>query len=129
MLTMPNKMIGIDSKPYISAYEELSKKYPMIDTRDIFSSGDFSLYRSDDATEYGKDIRIHLSSKGQTLISSYILSKILPKDWYQAKIRVFLIFVLKTSQPPKKNQILDNPHPHYTHESYHVLNQVYLKRI
>jgi hypothetical protein len=76
MLTMPNSMIGIDSSSYIEAYKELSKEYPMIDTQDIFASKDLSLYRSDDATEYGSSIRIHLSSKGQKLISDRIIQNI-----------------------------------------------------
>ena len=73
VFTMPNPMIGIDSTPYIEAYRELAKDYLVIDTQYLFSSGDLSLYRSDDAIEYGKDIRIHLSKKGEDLISAEIL--------------------------------------------------------
>jgi len=76
MLTMPNSMIGINSNSYIKAYKELSKDYPMIDTEDIFASKDLSLYRADDASEYGDNIRIHLSSKGQKLISDKIIQNI-----------------------------------------------------
>ena len=86
LLTMPHKMVGLDkeSKSVITAYEEFAKEQnlPLLNVaKDLFNSKeDLSLYRDADSVEYGSNVRIHLSSKGQTLISSYILSKILPKD-------------------------------------------------
>ena len=86
LLTMPHKMVGLDkeTKSVIKAYEEFAKEkdIPLLNVaKDLFNGKeDLSLYRDADAVEYGTNIRIHLSSKGQTLISSYILSKILPKD-------------------------------------------------
>ncbi len=77
VLTMPNKMIGIDSTPYIEAYRELSSSYPMIDTEDLFDESDLSLYRSQDAQEYGSNIRIHLSTKGQELLAKRILKNLI----------------------------------------------------
>ncbi len=84
LLTMPHKLIGLDTKTAAikAAYEELATKreIPLISTMDALFSGaeDLSLYRDDDATEYGEDIRIHLSSSGQRLVSDFILQNILP---------------------------------------------------
>ncbi len=84
MLTMPEKLIGLDSKSVAikQAYEEVARErgLPLINTMDILFSGgdDLTLYRADDAQEYGENIRVHLSSKGQRFVSDLILSKILP---------------------------------------------------
>jgi len=84
MLTMPEKLIGYDTKTAAikAAYEEMSaeRNIPLINTIDALFSGedDLSLYRAADAQEYGEGFRIHLSSKGQALVSDLILSKILP---------------------------------------------------
>ncbi len=74
IFTMPNPMIGVESQAYIQAYRSLASRYPMIDTESIFKSADFSLYRATDAQEYGEDIRIHLSKKGEELVAKKILS-------------------------------------------------------
>ncbi len=85
MLTMPNKMIGLDHlvKEYREAYLEFSKErnIPLVDTiSNIFEGGDdFSLYRDMDAQDYGANIRIHLSKKGQDKVADLILSYILPE--------------------------------------------------
>ncbi len=76
LLTMPNLMIGEDSSIYVDVYRELSSRYPMIDTYDLFSSYDLSLYRQADSQRYGDGIYIHLSQKGQKLLSQRILSKL-----------------------------------------------------
>ena len=84
MLTMPERLVGMDTKTseIKAAYEEiaLEKDLPLINTIDDLFSGDvdLSLYRAEDAQEYGSSIRIHLSSKGQALVSDLILGKILP---------------------------------------------------
>ncbi len=75
MLTIPNPMIGIDSTPYLNAYQKLSKEYPTVDTRDIFRSGDKMLYRSEDPQEFG-GAYIHLSAKGEQLVLQRILEAI-----------------------------------------------------
>ncbi len=75
MLTTPNPMIGIDSNSYLNAYKKLSKEYPTVETRDIFHSGDKTLYRADDPGEFG-GAYIHLSPKGEALILERILKAI-----------------------------------------------------
>ncbi len=84
LLVMPHKFVGIDTKTAAvkAAYEEMAQErgIPLIHTMDaaFFDTTDLSLYRAADAAEYGDDIRIHLSSKGQKLISDLILETILP---------------------------------------------------
>lgn len=84
MLTMPNKLVGLGTIDYQIklAYEQLAneKNILLINTMDeIFgSSVDYSLYRIQDAWDYGNNIRIHLSTKGQALVADLILSNILP---------------------------------------------------
>ena len=77
MFTMPNLMIGLPSEGYVEVYEELSSQFAVVDTQAIFAHHDIELYRADDASEYGKDIRIHLSHKGQMRVVDAILAKIL----------------------------------------------------
>ncbi len=74
IFTMPEPMIGIDSHAYIQAYKSLASHYLVISTESIFASGDLSLYRAADAQEYGEDVRIHLSKKGEALVAQKILS-------------------------------------------------------
>ena len=76
MLTMPNLTINDHSTAYVDVYRELSQRFPMVDTESIFKSKDFSLYRAEDANDYGENVRIHLSRKGQVEVANAILSKI-----------------------------------------------------
>jgi len=83
MFTMPHKLIGFDAKvaEIKKAYEELAvaRNIPLIDTMGIFPEvDDLTLYRDEDAADYGNNKRIHLSSKGQSVVSDFILSTILP---------------------------------------------------
>ena len=77
MFTMPNIMIGLPSEGYVEVYEALSKQFPVVDTQAIFSNHDINLYRAEDASEYGENIRIHLSHEGQMRVVDAILAKIL----------------------------------------------------
>ncbi len=83
MFTMPHKLIGFDAKvdEIKKAYMALAeaKDIPLIDTMSLFSAeDDLTLYRDEDAAEYGSNKRIHLSEKGQELVSDLILDTILP---------------------------------------------------
>ncbi len=76
MFTMPNRMVGLASDGYIAVYKTLAKDFPMVSTEAIFASGDLTLYRAEDAQEYGESVRIHLSSEGQRRITQTLLSHI-----------------------------------------------------
>jgi hypothetical protein len=83
MFTMPHKLIGFDAKvtEIKAAYEALAdaRGIPLIDTMSAFpTADDLTLYRDEDAADYGNNKRIHLSSKGQGLVSELILKTILP---------------------------------------------------
>jgi len=84
ILTMPHRLVGMDTKTseIKAAYEEVAiqRDLPLINTMDeLFSAGvDMTLYRAEDAAEYGDNIRIHLSLAGQNLIADFILSKLIP---------------------------------------------------
>ena len=84
MLTTPHTLVGLDLKTQAikAAYEEMAsqRNIPLVNVAEelFFGEPNLALYRAADAAEYGEDVRIHLSTQGQRLVSNLILSKILP---------------------------------------------------
>ena len=132
MLTMPNKLVGLDNltQKYQQAYLELSneRNIPLVNTiSEIFNTSydNLDLYRGQDANDYGANIRIHLSKLGQEKVANLILSKILPQGEEQGTSNIIrknngkylkkmtvedrddvITFFIETSMMPKHIQVL-----------------------